>query len=95
MNGNFRLFGLNATKEYAKEVAKHLDVELSKHVEEYFADHEAYLRSDVNVRDCDVYIIQSLYNGPNESLADKLTKLLFFNGSLRDASVRRITAVIP
>lgn len=95
MNGNFRLFGLNATKEYAKEVAEHLDVELSKHVEEYFADHEAYLRSDVNVRDCDVYVIQSLYNGPDESLADKLTKMLFFIGSLRDASVRRITAVIP
>lgn len=95
MNGNFRLFGLNATKEYAKEVAVHLDIELSKHVEEYFADHEAYLRSDVNVRDCDVYVIQSLYNGPDESLADKLTKMLFFIGSLRDASVRRVTAVIP
>lgn len=95
MNSNFRLFGLNATKEYAREVAKHLDVELSKHVEEYFADHEAYLRSEVNVRDCDVYVIQSLYNGPDESLADKLTKMLFFIGSLRDASVRRVTAVIP
>lgn len=95
MNANFRLFGLNATKDYAKEVATHLDVELSKHCEEYFADHEAYLRSDVNVRDCDVYVIQSLYNGPDESVADKLCKLLFFIGSLRDASVRRITAVIP
>lgn len=95
MNGNFRLFGLGASKEYAKEVASHLDVGLSKHAEEYFADHEAYVRSDVNVRDCDVYVIQSLYHGPDESLADKLTKLLFFIGSLRDASVRRITAVIP
>lgn len=95
MHRNLRLFGLQATREYAQKVAEHLDVELAKHVEEYFADHEPYLRSDVNVRDCDVYVIQSLYNGPDETVADKLTKLLFFIGSLRDASCRRITAVIP
>jgi len=95
MNGNFRLFGLNATKEFAKGVAEYLDVEVSRHVEEYFADHEVYLRSEVNVRDCDVYVIQSLYQDGDESVADKFAKLLFFIGSLRDASARRITAVIP
>ncbi len=95
MNGNFRLFGLNATKEFAKGVADHLDVELSRHTEEYFADHETYLRSEVNVRDCDVYVIQSLYHDKEESVADKFAKLLFFIGSLRDAAARRITAVVP
>jgi ribose-phosphate pyrophosphokinase len=95
MNGNFRLFGLNASKEFAKGVADYLDVELSKHVEEYFADHENYLRSEVNVRDCDVFVIQSLYHESEESVADKFVKLLCFIGSLRDASARRITAVVP
>lgn len=95
MNGNFRLFGLSSTKEFASNVADHLDSELSAIIEEYFADHEPYVRSDVNVRDCDVYVIQSLYDEEKESLADKFIKLLFFIGSLRDASARRITAVIP
>lgn len=95
MNNNFRLFGLNATKAFAESVANNLDVSLSKHIEDYFADRECYLRSDVNVRDCDVYVIQSLYTDQKESVSDKLVKLLCFIGSLKDASARRITAVIP
>ena len=94
MNG-FRLFGLDGTKEFSSQVAYHLDSDLHKHVEEYFADHETYVRSDVNVRNSDCYVIQSLYSDEEETVADKLAKLLFFIGSLRDASARRITAVIP
>jgi ribose-phosphate pyrophosphokinase len=92
---NFRLFGLGATQDYAMKVAEHLEVELSNHVEESFSDNECYVRSDVNVRNCDVFVIQSLYQDSNETVADKFAKLLFFIGSLRDASARRITIVIP
>ncbi len=92
---NLRIFGMTASKGFAKNVAEQLDRELSKHVEDCFADNECYVRSDVNVRDCDVYIIQSLYQDEKETVADKFVKLLFFIGSLKDASARRITAVIP
>lgn len=95
MDHSFRLFGLNATKGFAKDVADHLDIGLSKHTEYYFSDREPYIKSDVNVRNCDVYIIQSLYDNDEESVCEKFMKLLFFIGSLRDASARRITAVIP
>lgn len=95
MLNSFRLFGMNATAEYANKVAQNLGVELSKHTERWFPDREPYVKSDVNVRNCDVYIIQSLYQSDHESLAEKFSKLLFFIGSLKDASVRRITAVIP
>lgn len=95
MTGELRLFGLDASKDYATKVAEHLDMELCKHIEDYFADREAYIRSDINVRECDVFVIQSLYNDTTETLADKLVKLLFFVGSLKDASASRITVVAP
>ena len=95
MDSTFRLFGLNDSREFSGGVSEFLDVPLSKHVEFYFDDKEPYLRSDINVRGCDVYVIQSLYTDKEESVSEKFAKLLFFIGSLVDASARRITAVIP
>lgn len=95
MDSTFRLFGLNDSREFSGRVSEFLDVPLSKHVEFYFDDKEPYLRSDVNVRGCDVYVIQSLYSDEKESVSEKFAKLLFFIGSLVDASARRITAVVP
>lgn len=95
MSNNLRIFGLNATKDFAKAIAEYLDVELSKHEEEYFADREPYLRSEVNVRNSDVFVIQSLYSDEHETVCEKFAKLLFFIGSLRDASARRICVVTP
>jgi len=92
---SLRLFGMNASLDFAKEVADHLDVELTKHHEKYFSDREPYVHSEDNVRGCDVYVIQSLYTDENESVNDKFTKLLFFIGSLKDASAQRVTAIIP
>src|ERR1700753_2691273 len=92
---NVRIFGLDSSHDYATEVASHLGLPLCNHVEEYFDDGEATLRSEVNVRGQDVYVIQSLYSCDKEKVADKIVKLLIFIGSLRDASARRITAVVP
>jgi ribose-phosphate pyrophosphokinase len=96
VNG-LRLFGLHGTAAYAEQVATHLgpDGSLAKHEETCFDDSEYYVRSNVNVRGADVFVIQSLYSCNQESVSDKLLKLLFFIGSLKDASARRVTAVIP
>jgi ribose-phosphate pyrophosphokinase len=95
MMKNLRIFGLEATHKFAEDVADHLDVNLNRHIEKYFPDREPYLRADENVRGCDVYVVQSLYTDKNESINDKFTKLLYFIGSLKDASAERVTAVIP
>ena len=92
---NFRLFGLDGSKRYADRVAGHLDVPRSGHVETFFEDRESYARSDVNVRGCDVYVITGLFADPQQSVPEKLVKLLFFAGSLKDASAKRVTAVCP
>lgn len=90
-----RLFGLDASRDFASGIAEYLDVELSRHVERWFPDREPYIRSEVNVRNCDVYVVQSLYTDDQESVADKLLKLLIFVGSLKHASARRVTVVAP
>ncbi|QDT37335.1 ribose-phosphate diphosphokinase [Stratiformator vulcanicus] len=92
---NFRLFGLEGSRRFAQRVAKYLDVPVSKHREDFFADRETYARSEVNVRASDVYVISSLYADKDQSVPEKMVKLLFFVGSLVDASARRITVVCP
>lgn len=92
---NFHVFGLDGSRRFAQRVAKYLDVPVSKHVEDYFDDQEPYIRSDVNVRGCDVYVITSLYTDQDQTVSAKFTKLLFFIGSLVDASARRITVAAP
>ena len=92
---NFRLFGLEGSRPFAQRVARYLDVPVARLIEDWFADKEPYIRSDVNVRGCDVYVISSLYSDADQTVSEKFTKLLFFIGSLVDASARRITVVAP
>jgi ribose-phosphate pyrophosphokinase len=40
-------------------------------------------------------VVQSLHGGPTESGDDKLCRLLFFVGALKDAGAARVTAAVP
>jgi phosphoribosylpyrophosphate synthetase len=42
-----------------------------------------------------VYVVQSLHGGPSECANDKLCRLLFFIGALKNARAARVTAVVP
>ena len=46
-------------------------------------------------RGTDVYVVQSLHGGPSETANDKLCRLLFFIGAIKDAGADRVTAVVP
>lgn len=96
MQTDLVVFGLGDSNPYAKQLAEqYLNIALAEHEENYFDDGECYVRSKENVRGKDVFVICSLCNTQHERLADKVVKLLFFTGSLRDASARRITLVFP
>ena len=47
------------------------------------------------VRGADVFVLQSLHGGPEQSANDKLCRLLFFIGALKDAGAARVTALVP
>jgi ribose-phosphate pyrophosphokinase len=89
------LFALHASRAFGENVAQRLGIILSEHEEREFEDGEHKSRPLVNIRNRDVFVIQSLYADAKESGNDKLLRLLFFIGALRDASAARVTAVVP
>jgi ribose-phosphate pyrophosphokinase len=91
----FRLFALDATADLGKAVARALGCDLDAHEERAFEDGEHKVRPLDTVSGRDVYVIQSLHGGPAETANDKLCRLLFFIGALKDAGAARVTAVVP
>jgi ribose-phosphate pyrophosphokinase len=95
MDEEIRLFALHSSRNFGEKVGKALGIPLSAHEEREFEDGEHKARLLENVREKDVFVIHSLYSDARQSVNDKLCRLLFFLGALRDASAGRITAVIP
>ncbi|MFO1435711.1 MAG: ribose-phosphate pyrophosphokinase-like domain-containing protein [Gammaproteobacteria bacterium] len=79
------IFALNSGREFAGRVAARMGLALSAVEEREFDDGEHKTRPLVSVRGRDVFIVQSLYGEPGQSCNDKLCRLLFFIGALRDA----------
>ncbi len=89
------LFALGASRPFGERVAQALGTALCPHEERDFEDGEHKTRPRVNVRGRDVYVIHSLFDEAGMSVNDKLVRLLFFIGALKDASAARVTAVCP
>jgi len=91
----FRLFALEASVELGRAVAAALGDPLAAHEERDFEDGEHKARPLDAVEGADVYVVQSLHGGPHQSANDRLCRLLFFIGALKDAGAARVTAVTP
>ena len=89
------MFALGATAELGGAVAAALGQPLAAHEEREFEDGEHKARPLDPVQGADVYVVQSLHGGPSASANDKLIRLLFFIGALKDAGAARVTAVAP
>jgi ribose-phosphate pyrophosphokinase len=94
-NAELVLFALNATHDYGERVARSLGQPLERHEEREFEDGEHKARPLANLRNKDAFVVQSLYGDSKESVNDKLCRLLFFIGALKDASAASVTAVVP
>jgi len=90
-----KIFALDATQAFGAEIACAGSFTLAPHEERAFEDGEHKVRPLETVAGCDVYVVQSLHSGPKASADDKLNRLLFFIGALKDAGAARITAVTP
>jgi ribose-phosphate pyrophosphokinase len=93
--GGLSLFAIEGTREYGARVAQHLDLVLASHEERAFEDGEHKIRPLVEVRRQDVFVIHSLHSDVDQTPNDKLVRLLFFIGALKDAGADRVTAVVP
>jgi len=89
------LFGLEGSRDIAGAIAAELGVALAPHEEQEFEDGEHKARPSESVRGADVFVVHSLYGQPGQSGNDKLCRLLFFIGAVRDAGAASVTAVVP
>jgi ribose-phosphate pyrophosphokinase len=89
------LFALEGSRDLGARVAARLGVPLSAHEERAFEDGEHKARPLVSVRGRDVFVLDSLHADDRRSPNDRLCRLLFFSGAVRDASAARVTAVVP
>lgn len=91
MSEQLKIFSGNSNLELAREIALHLQLELSKAKVRTFSDGEVFVEIEENVRGTDVFVIQSTCPPVNHNLME----LLIMIDALKRASSRRITAVIP
>jgi ribose-phosphate pyrophosphokinase len=94
-NRPLQLFALKASAELGAGISTALAEPLAAHEEREFEDGEHKARPLDAVTGADVYVVQSLHGGPQESANDKLCRLLFFIGAIKDAGAARITAITP
>lgn len=93
--GGLQLFALGASQPFARQVAAVLGLELAAHEEREFEDGEHKARPLACVRGRDAYVVHTLHGEAGHSANDKLCRLLFFIGALKDAGAARVTAVVP
>lgn len=91
LNYEIRVVSGNANPVLAREIASHLKVRMTSAVVSRFSDGETRVAIQDNVRGKDVFIVQPTSPPVN----DHLMELLVIIDTLKRASAKRITAVIP
>ncbi|MFW6270635.1 MAG: ribose-phosphate diphosphokinase [Bacillota bacterium] len=86
-----KIFAGNSHRELAKDICDYLGTDLLDAEVKRFEDGEISVRTYETVRGADVFVIQPTSPPVNENLME----LLVIVDSLRRASARRITAVMP
>ncbi len=87
----FKIFSGTANAALADEVCQFLGMQRGQALVTRFADGEAYVQIQENVRGCDVFVMQPTCRPVDEHLME----LLLMIDAFKRASARRITAVIP
>jgi ribose-phosphate pyrophosphokinase len=87
----FKIFSGTANEQLANEVCNFLGMQRGQAQVTRFADGEAYVQIQENVRGADVFVMQPTCRPVDEHLME----LLLMIDALKRASARRITAVIP
>jgi ribose-phosphate pyrophosphokinase len=89
------LFALEHSHVLGNAIAQQLGLALTPHEERVFEDGEHKARPLQSVRGRSCFVLHSLYGEPAQSVNDKLSRLLFFIATLKDAAAKEVTAVVP
>ena len=89
------LFALPESEDFGKAIAGSLEISLSRLEIREFEDGEHKGRPLIDVRGEEVFLVQSLYGDARLSVNDKICRLLFLAGAMRDSGAKRVAALIP
>ena len=90
LSPSMKIFSGNSNKSLAKDVCRYLGIDLGKLKIKKFSDGELSIKFEENVRNEDVFIIQST-NPPS----DNIWELLLILDAAKRASAKSVIAVIP
>ncbi|NTV24373.1 MAG: ribose-phosphate pyrophosphokinase, partial [Nanoarchaeota archaeon] len=88
---DLKIFSGSSHPEFAKKICSILNVPLCDMTIKQFPDTESYVKSNVVVRGCDVFLIQPTSRPVNENLME----LLIMIDAMRRSSVGTINVVMP
>ncbi len=91
MKDSMKIFTGRANPALATSICDHLDIELGRADIRNFSDGEIYVELGENVRGEDVFVVQPTCAPANTNLMELLVLL----DTIRRASAKRITAVVP
>lgn len=91
MDNNIKIFSGTSNPKLAKGIAEHLNMRLSEIELKRFSDGEISVKIKENIRNTEIFIVQSTCCPVN----DNLMELLLMIDAARRASVKSVTAVIP
>ncbi len=91
MYRDLKVFSGNSNKGLAKKICRHLNIPLSKLDISRFSNDNLFVQVKENVREKDVFVIQSF----SRPVSNHIMELLITLDALRSASAKRITAVVP
>jgi ribose-phosphate pyrophosphokinase len=89
------LFAPAASKPFASKVAAMLGISLAPSEEREFEGGEHKMRPLCDVLGRRVFVVHALHGDEQQSANDKLCRLLFFIGALKDAGAAHVTACVP
>src|SRR5258707_6130789 len=101
LDEKYKISSGTANEPLADEVCHFLGMQRGQAQVIRFADGEAYVQIQENVRGCDVFVMQPTCRaahkdgGKSTSVDEHLMELLLMIDALKRASARRITAVKP
>ena len=91
MDDELRVFSCNANPQLADDICASLGLKRSALSIARFSNDNLFVQIKENVRERDVFVVQSL----TTPVSDSVMELLITLDALRSASARRVTAVIP
>jgi len=86
-----RVFSGSSHPRLAQEICEHLNISLGACTTKRFSNENLKVRIEENVREMDVFVVQTAC----PPLSEHIVELLIMLDALKHASARRVTAVLP